>query len=200
MKIDLKKEQKHYYSAKKKPELQSFDVYQYLAVVGQGSPDGQEFSENIASLYQVAYQYKGIYKALDKDFTVPKLEGFWWVDAEDYQAVPKELWHYRIVIKMPDFVDMTDLETVKAAVIEKKNREVVRKVERYESKPFTAVQILHVGPFKDEPATLAVLHAFIKDNQYAITGLHQEIYLSDFRKTAPENLKTILRYPVEKRA
>ena len=58
--------------------------------------------------------------------------------------------------------------------------------------------MLHVGPFDDEPASFEQMEAFCKEE--GLTRLskdHREIYLSDFRKTAPEKLKTVLRFRVE---
>jgi hypothetical protein len=55
-------------------------------------------------------------------------------------------------------------------------------------------QTLHVGSFDDEADVLARLHhEFIPDNGLRMVGKHHEIYLSDFRKVAPEKQRTILR-------
>lgn len=59
------------------------------------------------------------------------------------------------------------------------------------------VQMLHVGPFDKEPETLQKIDEFMMNHNLKRAGLHHEIYLSDFNKTAPEKLKTILREPVE---
>ncbi|WP_229201303.1 GyrI-like domain-containing protein [Arcticibacterium luteifluviistationis] len=58
------------------------------------------------------------------------------------------------------------------------------------------VQMLHVGSFDTEPESLAKIQVFCKEHGFKKNGEHHEIYLSDFRKTAPEKLKTILREPV----
>jgi len=59
------------------------------------------------------------------------------------------------------------------------------------------VQTLHVGSFDDEADLLADLHNdFIPDNGFRMAGKHHEIYLSDFRRVAPEKQRTILRQPV----
>ena len=59
------------------------------------------------------------------------------------------------------------------------------------------VQTLHVGPFDDEAAVLAHLHdVVIPGHGLRMTGRHHEIYLSDFRRTAPARQRTILRQPV----
>jgi hypothetical protein len=59
------------------------------------------------------------------------------------------------------------------------------------------VQMMHVGPFSTEPESLKEIEKFCSENKLAKNGLHHEIYLSDFRKTKPEKLKTILREPVK---
>ncbi len=61
----------------------------------------------------------------------------------------------------------------------------------------TCVQTLHVGSYDDEAEVLARMHEqFIPDNNLKMTKKHHEIYLSDFRKVAPNKLRTILRQPV----
>lgn len=48
------------------------------------------------------------------------------------------------------------------------------------------VQIMHIGPFDDEPATVAVMNAYLAENGYendlSDRRLHHEIYMSDARK------------------
>jgi hypothetical protein len=59
------------------------------------------------------------------------------------------------------------------------------------------VQTLHLGSFDAEAPVLATMHdGFIPENGLRMTGKHHEIYLSDFRKVAPDKLRTILRQPV----
>ena len=62
--------------------------------------------------------------------------------------------------------------------------------------------MLHIGPYDDEPANVALMDAFIAErgyaNDFSDTRLHHEIYLSDVRRTAPEKLKTVIRHPIKK--
>ncbi len=62
------------------------------------------------------------------------------------------------------------------------------------------VQIMHVGPFDDEPATVALMDAYLEQNGYVNdfteVRLHHEIYLSDARKVSPEKQKTVIRHPI----
>ena len=58
------------------------------------------------------------------------------------------------------------------------------------------VEVLHVGPYAAEPATIQRLHGFARDHGYRLRGRHHEMYLSDPRRTAPERLRTVIRQPV----
>ena len=65
-----------------------------------------------------------------------------------------------------------------------------------------SVQCMHIGPYDDEPATVARMEEFAKEQGYAVdiseTRYHHEIYLSDARRCAPEKLRTVIRYPIRK--
>ena len=62
------------------------------------------------------------------------------------------------------------------------------------------VQIMHHGPFDDEPATVAIMNQYIEENGYkndfSNGRLHHEIYMSDARKVAKEKWKTVIRHPI----
>ena len=60
------------------------------------------------------------------------------------------------------------------------------------------VQQMHIGSFDDEWKTVEPMHKWVEEEGYELNGKHHEIYLSDFRRTAPEKLKTILRHPIKK--
>ena len=63
------------------------------------------------------------------------------------------------------------------------------------------VQAMHIGPFSEEPATLARMTRYAEEQGCrVVTGSvrkHHEIYLSDPLKTEPGKLRTVLRLPVE---
>ena len=65
------------------------------------------------------------------------------------------------------------------------------------------VQIMHHGPFDDEPTTVAIMNKFLEDNGYrndfSDGRLHHEIYMSDVRKVAPEKWMTVIRHPICKK-
>jgi hypothetical protein len=204
-KLDLTKKYKPYYTAKTKPELVHIEAAQFISICGKGDPSENLFATTIEALYSTTYTLKFACKAKGQDFVIAKLEGLWWYDEEKYKSnaiekisaeVPRSEWEYRLLIRLPDFVTKQDVEEAKAAVILKKDIELVRQIGFYSLTEGQCVQMLHVGPFSTEPATLKEIMAFSTANNLKKNGHHHEIYLSDFRKTEPSKLKTILREPV----
>lgn len=205
-KHDLTKKYKSYYTAKAKPELVEIEKAQFLSITGKGDPSGQAFAEKIQALYATAYTIKFMLKEKGKDFTVAKLEGLWWFDDQQYggltmseapKKVPRSEWQYRLLLRMPEFVTRQLADTVAKAVVEKKGITLAAEIGWYEMNEGKCVQMLHVGPFDKEPETLEKMNVFIQGGNLQKNGFHHEIYLSDFRKTPPEKLKTILREPVK---
>lgn len=204
-KLDLTKKYKQYYTAKLQPELVRIEPAQFISICGKGDPSGRPFAERIEALYSTVYALKFIYKAKEKDFTVSKLEGLWWFDEKKFPGknihtsveVPRSEWEYRLLIRLPEFVDETIIQEVKISVANKKNIRLAGQIEFYEMNEGTCIQILHIGPFSTELTSLKKLEVFSTANKLSRNGLHHEIYLSDFRRTEPDKLKTILREPVK---
>lgn len=204
-KLDLAKQYKHYYSATSSPVLTTIEAAQYLSVTGQGNPSSGSFSLSVEALYAVAYAIKFMCKAHDQDFVVSKLEGQWWYDTEKYgnvdmadapAAIPRSEWQYRLLIRLPAFVNAAHIAIAVTSVVEKKNIARAADITLYLKPEQKVVQMMHNGPFDKEPGTLMIMKRFIDDNGWQQDGLHHEIYLSDFRRTKPEKLRTILREPV----
>lgn len=204
-KLDLTKKYKAYYTAKSTPEFVEVEEVNYLAIKGVGDPSQQEFTNKVQTLYAVAYTIKFVFKMRKKDFVVPKLEGLWWFDEEKYggvsiseapKIIKREEWQYRLLIRLPDFAEEADVTNASEEVGQKKKLTMASSVEFYKMREGKSIQILHVGSFDKEPETLRQLEAFIHSKNLKKNGVHHEIYLSDFRKTPPEKLKTILREPV----
>lgn len=205
-KLDLTKEYRSYYTAKTKPEIINLEEVNYLSIVGKGDPSDKIFTENIEALYAVAYTIKFSFKALNKDFVVAKLEGLWWFDENKYKnititespkLIPRSEWEYRLLIRLPDFVSQKDIEAAIKTVLDKKWIQKAKLIELFNMKEGKVVQMLHIGSFDQGPETLKVMTEFMIENKFSKNGFHHEIYLSDFRKTVPAKLKTILREPVK---
>ncbi|RXK83891.1 GyrI-like domain-containing protein [Filimonas effusa] len=202
----LTKTLKNYYKAKSKPELVTLGSAQYVSIRGKGDPNEVPFSNKVQALYTVAFGLKFIYKEQDLDFVVPKLEGLWWFDIEKYgqvnlaeapNAVPRSEWEYRLLIQMPSFVSVRSLREAVDNAVHEKGIKLAAEVEWYKMAGGRFVQMLHTGPFNTEPETLKQIECYMRENGLQKNRLHHEIYLSDFRLTAPENFKTILREPIK---
>lgn len=198
LKTDLTKVHKELYTAKSQPALIFVPAGHYVAITGKGDPDGPVFAESTQALYTAAYSVKNAYKQAGQDFTVSKLEGTWWVEQEGYpRDVPREEWHWQLLIRMPDYVTSTIVQHALKTAFQKKQLPLLQKVSLVTLAEGRSVQILHTGPYSEEPATLKVMEHFIKEEGLVYNGRHHEIYLSDPRKTAPAKMKTILRQPVK---
>lgn len=209
MVFDFKKEYKEYYLPKNKPEIVNIPKANYIAVRGKGDPneDGGAYQQAISVLYAVAYTLKMSYKTDYKisgffEYVVPPLEGFWWqdnVDGVDYSD--KSAFNWISVIRLPDFVAEKDFEwAVKTAAQKKKLDCSSAKFISIEEG--LCVQIMHMGSFDDESASVALMDEYLAENGYVndLTGtrLHHEIYISDPRKAAPEKWKTVIRHPIRR--
>lgn len=209
MAFDFKKEYKEFYLPKNKPQVVNIPKANYIAVSGKGDPneEGGAYQQAISVLYAVAYTLKMSYKTDHKiegffEYVVPPLEGFWWQDAVDgMDYSDKSALNWISVIRLPDFVTEADFEWAAAAAAKKK------KLDCSSAKYMTideglCVQIMHTGSFDDEPATIALMDAYLAQNGYANDfsecRLHHEIYLSDARKVAPDQWKTVIRHPIRK--
>jgi hypothetical protein len=62
-----------------------------------------------------------------------------------------------------------------------------------------SAQIMHLGPFSEEGPTIEKIYRFIEERGGKPNGKYHEIYLSDFRRTKPERLRTVIRQPFVER-
>ena len=209
MAFDFKKEYKAFYMPKNKPEIVDVPRANYIAVRGKGNPNevGGEYQQAVSILYAIAYTLKMSYKSDYKiegffEYVVPPLEGFWWQDnvvGVDYSD--KSTFNWISVIRLPDFVTRDDFVWAVETASKKKKMDCSQ-AEYLTIDEGLCVQMMHIGPYDDEPASVAMMNVFLKENGY-ITDInenrkHHEIYLSDPRKSAPEKIKTVIRQPIKK--
>lgn len=209
MPFDFKKEYKEFYMPKSKPEIVTVPKMNYIAVRGKGNPndEGGAYQQAIGILYAVAYTIKMSYKGTHRiegffEYVVPPLEGFWWQDGIDgIDHSDKDSFNWISVIRLPDFVAEEDFRWAVEEASRKKKPDCSA-AEFYTVEEGLCVQIMHLGAYDDEPATVAVMNSYLNENGYEndITAerLHHEIYLSDARKVAPEKRKTVIRHPIRK--
>ena len=210
MAFDFKKEYKEFYMSKSKPEIVTVPKANYIAVRGKGDPNDESgaYQQAVGILYAVAYTLKMSYKTDYRiegffDYVVPPLEGFWWqegVGGIDYSD--KSTFNWISVIRLPDFVTQNDFDWATGEAEKKKHLDC-SKAEFLTIDEGLCVQIMHIGPFDDEPATVSMMNAYLLENGYendfSDSRLHHEIYLSDARKVAPEKWKTVIRHPIKRK-
>ena len=192
MAFDYKKAFKEFYLPPAEPQIADIPEMQFVAVRGQGNPndEGGEYKAEI----------RFCTPAGELDYVVPPLEGLWWQEGVcgiDYSR--KDDFRWISLIRLPDFVTQEDFDWAKESVQKKKGLDCSR-AELFAYTEGTCVQMMHVGSYDDEPATVrrmeefAAVHGYTAD--FSETRLHHELYLSDPRKTAPENRRTVIRHPV----
>jgi hypothetical protein len=198
-KLDLLKRYRAEYVTPRAPVLLTIGPAKYLVFEGRGAPASAAFQTAIGALYAVAFTIKMTRKFAGKtDYKVAWLEGLWWgPDTRSPLSVrsPKD-WRWKVLIRTPPFVTPRDLARAQRALLARGKVREVAKVKLETIREGRCVQMLHVGPYDKEPATLEAMRAVAGSQGYAFRGVHHEIYLSDPRRTAPSRLRTILRHPV----
>ncbi len=207
MAFDYKKEYKEFYLPKNKPGIITIPPMNFIAVRGTGDPnvEGGAYKQSIGLLYGIAFTIKMSKRGSRQiegyfDYVVPPLEGLWQqsgTESIDYSR--KEDFQWISMIRLPEFVTKKDFEWAMSEAAAKKNTDY-SKVEFFTYDEGLCVQCMHIGPYNDEPATIASMDAFAREQGYALdmneTRRHHEIYLSDARRCKPENLKTVIRHPL----
>lgn len=235
MAYDFKKEFKDLYVPKAKPGLVEVPAMTFAAVAGSGNPneEGGAYKQALELLYSFSYAVKMSKKGDWQpegyfDFVVPPLEGLWWGGPDAFDgtgASDKGALSWVSLIRQPDFVTPEAFERACSLVAGKKP-EMAPAIEHGDLRLVrfsegACAQVMHKGPYDDEPATIARLADFVEtqglrldignaggsdpqgilemlDRGGAVPPirLHHEIYLGDPRRTKPESLKTVIRHPV----
>jgi hypothetical protein len=210
--LDLKKKFKYLYqpSAKKMeiiqvPNLQ-FAMINGAIEKGQAPGTSPLFAQATQALYGLSYTLKFMLKKRKTnavDYSVMALEGLWWVEDGMFDITIKDNWFYTLMIMQPEVITKEIFEEAREQVRKKKGAsEMLSKIKLAYFEEGLCVQVMHIGPYAAEPATIDRMKEFMAENNLrdnvGPNGKHHEIYLSDPRKAAPEKMKTILRHPVMK--
>jgi len=207
--FDFKKEYKDLYLPKTVPVVIDVPEMLFIAVDGKGNPNTCEAYKNaLETLYGLSYSIKMSKMGAAKpdgyfEYVVPPLEGLWWGEDEYFDGksiVDKDKLCWTSLIRQPDFVTQEVFETAKQVLGKKKPQLDLSRARLVSFAEGMCAQIMHIGSYDDEPATIEILEQFIVESGYrndiSDTRKHHEIYLGDPRKTAPEKLKTVIRHPV----
>jgi hypothetical protein len=207
-KLDLRKELKYLYApSAKKVEVVDVPRFQFAMVDGEiepgrGPEDSPAFQEALEALYGISYTLKFASKLRKQDpldYTVMALEGLWWVEGGEFDITHPEGWRWTLMIMQPDHITPGMYEDALRQLRQKKGDRPGFSRLRFEGfQEGLCVQTMHVGPYAEESATIARMHAFARENGYRLCGKHHEIYLGDPRRASPEKMKTVLRHPISK--
>jgi hypothetical protein len=167
-------------SSKTDPKILEMPAQKMAVVHAKGAPD-KVFSDSLPALFGSVYTLK--FDLKKKGLPTFKVSGLR-ARYPDAHLVPKEEWTIIAGLPVPE----------STTSIPQKVSNIEVKIEQWQYG--TVAQILHLGPYDQEHATVERLHQFIAENGYEIAGVHEEEYL-----TSPDAkvIKTIIRYPIKKR-
>ena len=207
MKYEWRKQEKEIYLPKGKPELIFIKKFRYLTLEGSGNPNESLFSELAGTLFSLSYTLKmlpkkGITPDGYFDYAVYPLEGIWDLDGSSNSGgtkLDKDKLIYKIMIRQPDFIKKETIKTAAEILKKKKADGHIDKVKFEEAEDGLSVQMMHTGSYDSETESFEKMKDFCQENELKIRSkAHKEIYISNPERTAQENLKTVLRYVVEK--
>jgi hypothetical protein len=184
---------------------------QFLMIDGQMRPGetpgtSPGFEHAMMAVYGLAYTMKFMCKLRPKDptdYPVMAIEGLWWVEDGIFDLGVPDNWHYTLMLLTPKVATPRILEAAREQVRRKRGDSA--ELGRVQLKDFAeglCLQIMHVGPYATEPATVLRMREVASENGYedlvGLGGKHHEIYMGDPRKADPAKLKTVLRHPLER--
>ena len=204
-KYEWRKKEKRVYLPRTQPELIEISTYSFLTLAGEGNPNSTAFSECISALYSVAYgikmtaKKKGCEPDGHYDYTVYPLEGIWDINsaakATYSGSINKDDLIFKLMIRQPEFIEVSYFQQILKSVKSRKPHQLLEKVKLEKITDGKCIQMLHVGSYDDEPRSFKEMEEFaLSQGQERLSKVHREIYLSDFRKTPVEKLKTVLRF------
>jgi len=206
-KLDLKKELKYLYAPSAR-KVESVDVpnFNFAMIDGEIEPGqtpgtSREYQDTIGALYGASFTLKFMSKLRKKnpiDYPVMALEGLWWTESGEFDFNKKEPWKWTMMIMQPQHITNEMFQEALTQVRKKRDSPALSKIRLEGFHEGLSMQIMHVGPYSEEPRTIAKMHDFARENSYTVRGKHHEIYLGDPRRAKPEKLRTILRHPIAK--
>ena len=210
--LDLKKEMKYLYApSAKKAEIVNVPRLQFAMIDGvieKGKEPGNSpaFAEATQALYGISYTLKFMLKKRKTnaiDYPVMPLEGLWGIQDVNVDVGKKDNWSFTLMILQPAVITKDIFAEGMEQVRKKKgDSPELSKVRLSHFEEGICAQMMHIGPYATEPATIEIMRALAAENGYrdnvGPNGLHPEIYLGDPRKADPAKLKTVVRHPLKK--
>lgn len=204
-KVDYRKTFKKLYIPGTSPEITEIPSFRFAAIEGEGDPNSYEFAEATGALYSFSYAVKMSYKSKDVpsgyyEYTVFPLEGVWDLVDKTKPVEEKSNYKYTIMIRQPDFLTDELFERLISELKKKKPDVCFDRIRYINVTEGECCQMMHMGSYDSERETFDIMTDFCRNMGYERCEMtHREIYLSDPRKTAPEKLKTVLRFKVRRK-
>lgn len=206
-KLDYKKEYKNLYMPGKRPAVIQVPPMVFAAVDGCGAPESPCYQNAVSVLYSLAYTIKfskmsGSAPQGYFEYVMPPLEGLWESGAAGNLSQRTD-WRWSAMIRQPEFVTPDAFAQFVEEAAAKKPELDFSVLRLWQWEEGLCAQAMHHGPYAEEPATVQKIHQFIEETGYALDQddtlrRHHEIYLSSPTRTAPQNLRTVLRLPIRK--
>lgn len=208
IKHEWRKAEKALYIPKVNPELITVFPQKFITISGEGNPNSPYFADCVAALYPISYAIKMNLKKIKEppmgymDYTVYPLEGIWDLNEEAkkrYNGVlNKDDLVFKLMIRQPDFVTEDFFNKMLALTEKKKPHPLLNNLKFETITDGKCIQMMHVGHYDNEPQSFKKMELFAKEQGVErLSKVHREIYISDFRKVAPEKLKTVLRFKLK---
>jgi hypothetical protein len=205
-KLDLRKQYKELYLPSAK-EVVVVDVPEFLFIALDGTVeagvrpgDSESFRDAMGAMYGVGYGLKFMSKLRSDDpidFTVMAVEGLWSTQSGSrFDFDWREPSLYTLLMMQPDHITGEMFDQAVADARAKGDNPALDRIRLERWREGISIQIMHIGPYADEAATLDKMEAFADEHGYEFHGRHHEIYIGDPTRSKPENLKTVLRHPV----
>jgi hypothetical protein len=186
-----------------RPNVVDVPERRLLALEGIGHPIGPGFREACDALVASADAVAAVRRRrTGGPVPLGHLEAIWWKEEATSwleAAESPQPWHWELLIDCPSGV--ADDEAVAALEGAAAEPAVLPDIERVRLIRFAegrCIQILHVGPFDAKVKLLPWLFGEVAAMGLRVSGRHHEIYVTDPRRTAPDDWRTIVRYPVER--
>ena len=177
MPYDVKREQKNLYVPGKTPAIVEVPAMQFVAVRGAGDPNDPhgEYQSALQLLYGISFTIKMSEKSKDSrdhiagymPYVVPPLEGLGWMGrnaSEPVDYARKQDFQWISMIRLPEFVTADAFEHARGLFANKHPEADVSRARLFEYDEGLCAQVMHVGPYDTEPATIAALAKFVGEH------------------------------------
>ena len=206
-KIDLKKELKKLYAPPSTTvEVVTVPELRYVTIDGYMEPSERPstsvaFQNAVAALTGVSSALRSISKLRARnpiDYAAMPLEALWWVDSGNFEFQGTTRWRWTLLVMQPKHITEPMFARALRDTLDHARTTAATRLRFVNFTEGISIQTMHVGPYHEEPRTMARMKAFASEHGYRYRGKHHEIYLGDPTRTEPARLRTILRQPVEK--